>query len=167
MEDKQLKVQHAETGHRAYKEWKGAVRYRLTNDYMFRAVMQKNKNVLKHLICCILGIPVNTVEELDICNPIILGEEMNSKSCILDIKVLLNQSRYINIELQVSKQSYRKERSLTYLCRMYDNLDAGQEYDEVIPAVQISILDFDLFEGVEELVSKYSLMNENPLYRNR
>ena len=31
----------------SYKQLKGKIRYRLTNDYMFRAVMQKNKNVLK------------------------------------------------------------------------------------------------------------------------
>ena len=63
--------------------------------------------------------------------------------------------------------SFHKERSITYLCRTYDNLESGQEYDEVIPAIQISILDFDLFEGVEELCSRYYLINENPLYHNR
>ena len=67
----------------------------------------------------------------------------------------------------MSKQKYWKERSLTYLCRNYDNLESGQEYDEVIPAMQISILDFDLFEGVEELSSRYYLINENPKYCNR
>lgn len=148
-------------------KWKGKIRYRLTNDYMFRAVMQKNKNVLKHLVCAILDISVDTVEELDICNPIELGEEINSKTCILDIKLLLNNSRYINIEMQVSKQSYWKERSLTYLCKTYDNLESGQDYDEAVPAIQISILDFNLFDDVEELLSRYYLINENPEYHNR
>ena len=134
---------------------------------MFRAVMQKNENVLKHLLCAILGISVTSVTELEIKNPIVLGEEIDSKTCILDIKLLLNHSHYYNIEMQVSKQKYWKERSITYLCRTYDNLESGQEYDEVIPAIQISILDFDLFEGVEELCSRYYLINENPLYHNR
>lgn len=158
-----------ETGraHHTYKKWKGAVRYRLTNDYMFRAVMQKNKNVLKHLICVITGIDADMVTDVDICNPIELGEEMNSKTCILDIKVLLNKKQYINIEMQIVKQRYWKERSLTYLCRTYNNLDEGQDYADALPALQISILDFDLFEDVEELLSRYYLINENPEYHNR
>lgn len=167
MAKKDFTPKKADTAHLDYKNWKGAIRYRLTNDYMFRAVMQKNKNVLKHLICAIIGIEADTVTELDICNPIELGEEINSKTCILDIKVFVNNSQYINIEMQVVKQSYWKERSLTYLCRTYNNLDEGQDYNEAIPAIQISILDFDLFEDVEELLSKYYLINENPEYHNR
>ena len=149
-----------------YRELSGKIRYRLTNDYMFRAVMQKNKNVLKHLICALLNISVDTVKDLVIQNPIELGKEIDSKTCILDIKVLLNDNQYINIEMQVSKQEYWKERSLTYLCRTYDNLEAGKEYNEVTPAIQISILDFDLFEEIEELCSRYYLTNENAEYHN-
>lgn len=149
-----------------YKNLTGPIQYHLTNDYMFRAVMQKNESVLKCLLCAILGIKAETVTSLVIKNPIVLGEEINSKTCILDIKLLINNSHYYNIEMQVSKQKYWKERSVTYLCRLYDNLESGQEYDEVVPAIQISILDFDLFEDVEELCSKYYLINENPEYHN-
>ena len=150
-----------------YQTLTGPIRYHLTNDYMFRAVMQKNENVLKHLLCAILDIVVESVTDLKIMNPIVLGEEIESKTCILDIKLLINHSHYYNIEMQVSRQNYWQERSLTYLCRVYDNLESGQEYDEVVPAIQISILDFNLFENVEELCSKYYLMNENPKYHNR
>ena len=149
-----------------YKQLKGKIRYRLTNDYMFRAVMQKNKNVLKHLICALLSMQVDEVKDLTIQNPIELGKEIDSKTCILDIKILLNNNQIINIEMQVAKQDYWKERSLTYLCRTYDNLESGKEYNEVTPAIQICILDFDLFNDVEELFSKYYLTNENSDYRN-
>lgn len=144
----------------------GPIQYRLTNDYMFRAVMQMNKNVLKHLVAALLMISVEMIIDLEIQNPIVLGEHIDAKECILDIKILLNNNQYINIEMQVSKQKYWKERSLTYLCKTFDNLDSGQDYYDVVPALQISILDFDLFEKVEELCSKYYLMNVNPEYRN-
>ncbi len=162
----QLKVTTSQSSN-LYASLTGPVEYHLTNDYMFRAVMQKNENVLKHLLCALLRISTESVEKLEIMNPIILGAEIDSKTCILDIRLLLNNNHYYNIEMQVSKQKYWKERSLTYLCRNYDNLESGQEYDEVIPAMQISILDFDLFEGVEELSSRYYLINENPKYCNR
>ena len=163
------KYKHKEKNSRYMGHWElsGKIRYRLTNDYMFRAVMQKNKNVLKHLICALLDLSADMVKDLVIQNPIELGKEIDSKTCILDIKVLLNDNQYINIEMQVSKQEYWKERSLTYLCRTYDNLEAGKEYNEVNPAIQISILDFNLFEEIEELCSRYYLMNENVEYHNR
>lgn len=149
-----------------YTNLTGPIPYQLTNDYMFRAVMQKNKKVLTHLVAALLMIPVEMIINLELLNPIILGENIDAKTCILDIKILLNNNQYINIEMQVSKQEYWKERSLTYLCRTFDNLDSGQEYNEVIPALQISILDFDLFENIEELCSNYYLMNVNPEYHN-
>lgn len=37
-----------------YASLTGPVEYHLTNDYMFRVVMQKNENVLKHLLCALL-----------------------------------------------------------------------------------------------------------------
>lgn len=150
-----------------YRTLTGKIRYRLTNDYMFRAIMQRNKNILKHLVCALLSIPVEQVISLTIENPIELGKAIDAKTCILDIKILLNNNQYINIEMQVSKQEYWSERSLTYLCRTYDNLDSSQQYDKTIPAIQISILDFNLFDNVEELFSKYYLINENPAYHNR
>jgi len=167
MADKDFVTRGTDAARYDYKNRTGKLRYRLTNDYMFRAVMQKNKNVLKHLICAITDMDPDTVTNLDICNPIELGTEINNKTCILDIKVLLNNNQYVNIEMQIVKQSYWKERSLTYLCRTYNNLEEGQDYNETVPAIQISILDFDLFEGVEELLSKYYLINENPEYHNR
>lgn len=87
--------------------------------------MQKNKNILKHLICALLSIPVECITDL----AIELGKAIDTKTCILDIKLLLNNSQYINIEMQVSKQDYWTERSLTYLCRTYDNLEPGEQYN--------------------------------------
>lgn len=86
-----------------YASLTGPVEYHLTNDYMFRAVMQKNENVLKHLLCALLRISTEYVEKLEIMNPIILGAEIDSKTCILDIRLLLNNNHYYNIEMQVSK----------------------------------------------------------------
>ncbi len=83
-----------------------------------------NKNVLKHLVCALLRISVDEVVDLEIQNPIILGEAIDKKDCVLDVRILLNGNQYINIEMQVSKQNYWRERSLTYLCKSYDNLES-------------------------------------------
>ncbi len=145
----------------------GRLKYPLTNDLLFHILMQENIEALKQLVCAMLDISISTVVSLTVMNPIIYGETIEDKDCTLDLRLLLNNNRYINLEMQVTKQSYWKERSITYLCKSYDNLSSGENYDLVYPAMQLSILDFDLFEYIEELCSRYYLINENPLYHNK
>lgn len=51
------------------------------------------------------------------------------------------------------------ERSLSYLCREFDNLEKGEGYSEVMPAVHIGILNYDLFEDAKEFYSTNYMMN--------
>lgn len=66
--------------------------YTLMNNYMFRAVLQKNQNVLKSLICALLHLPPETVTSTIILNPIELGKAFDDKTFVLDVKVLLNDT---------------------------------------------------------------------------
>ena len=45
----------------SYKEATGVIQYNMTNDYMFRYILQKNQKVLKGLICVVLLI--NSIED--------------------------------------------------------------------------------------------------------
>lgn len=62
------------------------------NDYMFRAVLQANNNVLRSLICSLLHLAESEVASVKVTNPIILGDAINSKEFRLDIHLLLNDS---------------------------------------------------------------------------
>ncbi len=73
----------------------------MTNDYLFRALMQTNTNVLKSLICALLHLDSDDVTSITILNPIELGKTLDEKNYILDIKVELNGRTTINLELQV------------------------------------------------------------------
>ena len=79
----------------------GKIDYTLMNDCMFHSVMTKNGNVLKGLLCALLHLKPDEVQSITILNPIELGDDIRSKSFILDIKLLLNDTKIINIELQV------------------------------------------------------------------
>lgn len=57
----------------------GAIPYNMTNDYMFRAVLQKNNKVLKGLICALLHLNETEVISVTIMNPIILGDALEDK----------------------------------------------------------------------------------------
>lgn len=57
----------------------GTIPYNMTNDYMFRAVLQSNNKVLRGLICSLLYLTEEDVISVEITNPIILGESVESK----------------------------------------------------------------------------------------
>ena len=137
----------------------GAIRYTMKNDYMFRAVLQKNENALKGLLYALLSLPEGSITSVVILNPIVLGETIDDKTCILDIKLRLNNDQIINIEMQVAKLKNWPERSLTYLCRSFDQLQKGQNYINVHTTIHIGILDFNLPNLTPEFYSEYKMMN--------
>ena len=137
----------------------GPIMYNMTNDYMFRAILQKNKKVLKGLICSLLHLQPNEIISVDITNPIELGTSIEAKDFVLDIKVLLNDSTLINLEMQVENELNWKDRSLVYLCRTFDQLYAGDDYNVAKPAIHIGFLCFTPFKEYPEFYARYRLMN--------
>ncbi|MBP3474887.1 MAG: Rpn family recombination-promoting nuclease/putative transposase [Lachnospiraceae bacterium] len=147
----------------------GALPYTMTNDYLFRAVLQKNNIVLKGLICSLLHLPPKRIHSITIQNPIELGKAIDNKTFILDIKVILNNATLINLEMQVVNLGFWPERSLSYLCRSFDSLNKGENYSAVKPVIHISILDFTLFPEHPEFYSSYALLNvkNNTIYSDK
>ncbi len=143
----------------------GAIDYPLMNDYMFRSVMQSNKNVLKELLCFLLHLDPANVREVQILNPIELGKKISDKEFILDIKILMNNNTVINLEMQMNNQYNWPERSLIYLSRLFDSLNAGEAYKTVKPAFQIGILNFTPFPEHSEFFSTYKMMNIKNYYK--
>jgi len=142
-----------------FKSAAGKIKFTLTNDYMFRATWQKNKKALKGLICSILGLKYDDIVSIEIMNPIELGNSIDAKDFILDVKVLLNNNTMVNLELQILNLGNWPERSLSYMCRSFDKLNSGEGYMEVKPVVQVCFLDFTLFKEYPEFFSTYMFTN--------
>lgn len=141
----------------------------MTNDYLFRALLQQNNRVLKGLICSLLRLSEEEVLTAEITNPIELGTSLTDKTFILDVKVSLNNLAIINLELQVINQHNWVERSLSYLCRSFDTLQAGQNYLNAKPVIQIGLLNYTLFPEHPEFYASYQLLNvkNNSLYSDK
>ena len=137
----------------------GTIDYRFTNDYMFRAILQKNQKVLKALICALLQLSPDDVLSIRITNPIELGKNIESKDFILDIIVSLNDKTLINLEMQVADLLNWEERSLCYLCRTFDQLNSGQNCSEAKSAIHIGFLDFTPQGKELEFYATYQLLN--------
>ena len=137
----------------------GKIDYSMTNDYMFRMVLQSNNNVLKGIISSMMHVPLDTIDSVEISNPIELGKYIEDKDYILDIKVKLNDNSIINLEMQVADLGNWQNRSLSYLCRTFDNVQKGKDYNSSMPVTHIGFLDYDLFPDEKEFYSKYMLKN--------
>ena len=126
---------------------------------MFRAVLQSNNKALRGLICSLLHLRLEDVLSVEITNPIILGESVKNKEFRLDINIKLNNHTLINLEMQMTGRLIWPNRSLNYLCRSFDTLNRGQDYQETKPVIHIGFLDYSLFHNYPEFYATYKLLN--------
>lgn len=126
---------------------------------MFHIVFQKDMLALKGLICAVLHLELEDIKEIEVCNPIEIGKDVGSKNFYLDLKIKYNNNTVVNLEMQIVNRGNWPERSLSYLCRSFDNLNKGEDYDNVYSAVHIGFIDFTLFPDEPELCSTYMLSN--------
>lgn len=107
--DEQLKI-------RAISDEKITVK--LTNNYAFQKIF-KNTKIVKGFLMALLDLKEYEIKKIEITDPFTLGENDEEKEGILDIKLILNQNRKINIEMQNTYQDDWTERSLFYNCQMF------------------------------------------------
>ena len=88
------------------------------------------------------------------------GEVKEEKEGILDVKMVLNGGKKINIEMQNTYQEDWAERSLFYNCRMFtEGWKKGEAYYELPPCIHVGILDFNQMKS-PGYYHKISLMDE-------
>ena len=92
--DEQLKI-------RAISDEKITVK--LTNNYAFQKIF-KNTKIVKGFLMALLDLKEYEIKKIEITDPFTLGENDEEKEGILDIKLILNQNRKINIEMQNTYQ---------------------------------------------------------------
>lgn len=140
------------------------VEYGLTNDYMFRSVFQASEEALKGLLSALLYIPEEEILSCKICNPIILGDAIDEKTCILDIRVLLNNSKQINLEMQMGSVENWTDRSVFYLCKMYTDIKKGLDYTEAKSSIRIGIMMKSPIPEDAAFYNEYALKNRRTGY---
>lgn len=142
----------------------GRMRYTLMNDFLSKYSLQTDLYALRGFLAALLRIDVDSITSITVCNPIEPGNDITEKECILDLKLVINNNKIINVEIQSRFQDFWPERSITYLCRTFDQLKSGDGYVEVKPCVHIGILSHDLFKPDDprytgNFYSEYRLLN--------
>ena len=84
-------------------EFSGPLPFRMTNDFLFKYLLQEDNIILKGIICSFLDMDESEITEINVTNPISLSDDVDAKEMILDIKAILNDNYITNLEMQVIK----------------------------------------------------------------
>ena len=112
------------------------------SDVAFKELM-RNETVRRHFISDVLEIPLEEIREVRLENTFLSRRGRREKEGILDVRLLLNSDRRINIELQIREVPAWDKRSLFYLSKMYsEGAHAGEDYGRLQKCIVICVLGF-------------------------
>lgn len=131
----------------------------LLDDIIFKIVFGQHEEILRPLLNAILGLRgTDRIRAVTVLNPNVDSEYVGQRGAILDVRARDETGRQYNVEVQVRPQSHYVKRSLYYATRLYgQQVVRGTTFDHLMRTVAISILDFDLFPGVEKLHSVFRM----------
>src|SRR3990172_4129732 len=118
-----------------------------TVDFAFKKIFgsPENAQALVGLLNAILELP-DPITSVNVVNPFSYEEFVGDKLIILDIRAEDSSGRRLNIEMQVSVYSGLIQRLVYYACSLYvAQLEFGQNYASLRPAISICLLDKVLF----------------------
>lgn len=130
------------------------------NDLIFKKLFGSigRETMIKDFLEAILDIKIESVTLGN--ETILLPEEIDEKTGILDVRVTLEDGSELDIEMQNGENSLIIKRSHFYLSRLYQKkIHIGDDYDVLRKAVVIFITGFDIFPKIEQYHTKW-LMTE-------
>jgi predicted transposase/invertase (TIGR01784 family) len=118
----------------------------LTSDIVFKRVFSRegNEDILKALLEAILD---TKIQKIEIKNPQLPSNLLDSKAGILDIKVEIDENTICDVEMQVKNEKNIDSRSTFYMAKMLsDELKKSEEYIKVKKTIVINLLNFSFYK---------------------
>ncbi len=135
---------------------------KLKLDIIFKRVFgnEKNEKIIAAFISDLLDIPRESIKSVVINNVELAPQYLNQKFSRLDLKMNVD-GKIVNIEIQVNRETYFKERTLFYWSKLYsDELGAEDDYGKLKQTICINIINFNLFD-CEEYHSHFKILEND------
>lgn len=139
--------------------------YTLKNDILFKALFGRegNEKYLKGLLEALFQLPIYKIEIITEYTLEQLAKE--EKGGRLDILAKINDSTYVNIELQIRDEKNIEERTLYHASRLLtEKSQKGERYEELDKVIMINILDYELLEFNEFVSDTVTVINKHREY---
>ena len=130
------------------------------NDFIFKKLFGSvgREKLVKDFLEAILDLKIESVE-LGL-ETILLPEEIDDKTGVLDVRVKLEDGTNVDLEIQNAEQGFIIKRSHFYASRMYSSqIIAGTKYKDLKKVIVVFITNFIVFPKIENYHTKW-LMTE-------
>jgi predicted transposase/invertase (TIGR01784 family) len=135
----------------------------LKSDIVFRMVFgdrRNTENILRPFLIALLDLPEDDYAGLTIIDPHLNGEYPDEKPGILDVQIETKHGKLIDVEMQIARTPFMKERITGYTGKMLGSqLNAGDQYREMKKVISVVILDYDLIEDSTYFHNRYMLFD--------
>ena len=135
-------------------------------DFAFKELM-RNDFVRIGFLSAVLGIEDVSIKKTTLMNTNLPKQHENEKQGILDVRLTMNDSTEINIEIQLWYMSAWANRSIFYVARMItEQTEINKKYSNIKKCVGISILDFEYIRQCNKFHTVYHFREdaENLMY---
>ena len=86
-----------------------------------------------------------------------------SKETVLDLKLLLSNKEYINVEIQASFHKGFIPRILYYWSSLYgEGLERGKDYTQLTRTYSLVFTDFNLLRERKDFINSFTILSEKP-----
>ena len=135
---------------------------KVTNDYVFKKIFgdKRNGDITKRLVSLIIG---KKIDSLKLEDTFLQPDFPDGKMGVLDMRALIDNNIFCNIEMQVVNQGNLPDRLLFYWSKIFSSeIKSGEEYEKLKKAISILIVDFDLNElkNVKKYITKWNIREE-------
>ncbi|NEP70929.1 MAG: Rpn family recombination-promoting nuclease/putative transposase [Okeania sp. SIO2G4] len=127
-------------------------------DYAFKKIFgsEQSKEILISFLNAIIYDGEKTIKDLTIVNPFNPGQIISFKDTYLDIKAVLFDGSIVVIEMQVARMTAFSKRVMYNLVKGYGNqLETGDDYPLLRPAIAVTITDFILFKDKIDVINPF------------
>jgi predicted transposase/invertase (TIGR01784 family) len=127
----------------------------VTTDFAFKKVFGslQSKDILISFLNALLDFKDNPIVNLTIIDPYQAPLVATLKNTYVDIKAYLDNGTQVIIEMQVLNQAAFDKRVLSNVAKAYSTqLEKGDKYTELNPAIGLTVTDFVMFPQLESQV---------------
>jgi predicted transposase/invertase (TIGR01784 family) len=133
-------------------------------DYAFKKIFgsEQSHDILISFLNAILYDGNIVIRDLEILNPYLAPKIRGVKETYLDVKAKLDNDTTVIIEMQVLNIEGFEKRILYNAAKAYSTqLGVGQDYTLLDPVIALTITDFEMFPGMEQLISRFILKEKD------
>ncbi|CDM95760.1 MULTISPECIES: Rpn family recombination-promoting nuclease/putative transposase [Limnospira] len=127
-------------------------------DYAFKKIFgsPQSKNILISFLNGLVYDGNSTIQDLEIIDPSLPPQLEGLKDTYLDVKARLNDGTLVIIEMQVlNVQSFGKRVVFNAAKTYAFQLQRGQGYRYLKPVIALTLTDFEMFPGQNQLISRF------------